>query len=189
MRTTVLTLRCLQTPIEVQAIFNETEEEIPSAIAGDNVRIRVRGVEEDDVSVGFVCCEPRKPVPSVTQFQAQLAILESKNIICAGYSAVMHVHTMSEEVTLTVRLPSVHCLCLLKVSLTSIASFIRLFSTTMTRRQARSLASLRNSPRRVRKWWPSLRPLPLSALRSSRLFKHSADSHSVTRVAPLPSAR
>lgn len=92
----------------MQAIFNETEEEIPSAIAGDNVRIRVRGVEEDDVSVGFVCCEARKPVPSVTQFQAQLAILESKNIICAGYSAVMHVHTMSEEVTMTVSFAPFH---------------------------------------------------------------------------------
>ncbi|KAE9410474.1 eukaryotic polypeptide chain release factor 3 [Gymnopus androsaceus JB14] len=33
-------------------------------------------------------------------FEAQLAILEHKSIICAGYSAVMHVHTLSEEVTL-----------------------------------------------------------------------------------------
>lgn len=86
----------------MQAVFNEMEDEVPSAIAGDNVRVRIRGVEEDDVSVGFVLCEARKPVHSVTQFQAQLAILESKNIICAGYSAVMHIHTMSEEVTLTV---------------------------------------------------------------------------------------
>lgn len=91
----------------MQAIYNETEDEIPSAIAGDNVRVRVRGIEEDEVSVGFVVCEARKPVHSVTQFQAQLAILESKNIICAGYSAVMHVHTMSEEITLTVSAPFV----------------------------------------------------------------------------------
>lgn len=88
-------------PVEVMAIYNEMEEEVPSALAGDNVRIRVRGVEEDEVSLGFVLCDPRKPVHAVTQFQAQLAILESKNIICAGYSAVMHVHTHSEEVTLT----------------------------------------------------------------------------------------
>ena len=34
------------------------------------------------------------------QFEAQLAILEHKNIICAGYSAVMHAHTLAEEVSL-----------------------------------------------------------------------------------------
>jgi len=28
-----------------------------------------------------------------------VAILEYKNIICAGYSAVMHIHTVAEEVT------------------------------------------------------------------------------------------
>lgn len=37
----------------------------------------------------------------MTRFEAQLAILDSKNIICAGYGAVMHVHTLAEEVTLS----------------------------------------------------------------------------------------
>ena len=78
------------------------EEEVPSALAGDNIRIRLRGVEEDEVQVGFVLTDARKPVRAVTQFQAQLVILEHKNIICAGYGAVLHVHTMAEEITLTV---------------------------------------------------------------------------------------
>lgn len=94
--------RVEQTPVEVTAIYNEMEEEVPSALAGDNIRIRLRGVEEDEVQVGFVLTDPRKPVRAVTQFQAQLVILEHKNIICAGYGAVLHVHTMAEEVTLTV---------------------------------------------------------------------------------------
>ncbi|CAO3567843.1 unnamed protein product [Mortierella alpina] len=33
--------------IEVQAIYNELEEEIPAAAVGDNVRLRLRGVEEE----------------------------------------------------------------------------------------------------------------------------------------------
>jgi len=33
--------------VEVQAIFNELEEEIPAAAVGDNVRIRLRGIEEE----------------------------------------------------------------------------------------------------------------------------------------------
>ncbi len=35
-----------------------------------------------------------------THFEAQLAILEHRNIICAGYSAVVHCHTVSQEANL-----------------------------------------------------------------------------------------
>ncbi len=91
--------------IEVAAIYNEMEEEIPQAICGDNVRIRLRGVDDEEISPGFVITSPSKPVHTVRQFEAQLAILEHKNIICAGYSAVMHIHTLAEEVTLPVSLP------------------------------------------------------------------------------------
>lgn len=89
--------------IEVAGIYNEMEEEVPSAMCGDNVRIRVRGVEDDDISPGFVLSNTNKPIHAVRQFEAQLAILDHKSIICAGYSAVMHVHTLAEEVTLSVR--------------------------------------------------------------------------------------
>ncbi|KNZ79831.1 Eukaryotic peptide chain release factor GTP-binding subunit [Termitomyces sp. J132] len=86
--------------VEVAAIYNEIEAEVPQALCGDNVRVRLRGVEDEDISPGFVLTSPAKPIHAVRQFEAQLAILEHKNIICAGYSAVMHIHTLSEEVTL-----------------------------------------------------------------------------------------
>ncbi|KAF9075857.1 P-loop containing nucleoside triphosphate hydrolase protein [Rhodocollybia butyracea] len=86
--------------VEIAAIYTETEDEVPSAICGDNVRLRLRGVDDEDISPGFVLSTPSKPIHAVRQFEAQLAILEHKSIICAGYSAVMHVHTLSEEVTL-----------------------------------------------------------------------------------------
>lgn len=91
-----------RTHVEVAGIYNEMEDEIERGLCGDNVRIRLRGAEDEDVSPGFVLTSPGKPVHSVRQFEAQLAILEHKNIICAGYSAVMHVHTLAEEVTLVV---------------------------------------------------------------------------------------
>jgi peptide chain release factor subunit 3 len=87
--------------IEVMAIYNELDDEVSKALCGDNVRLRVRGVEDEEVSPGFVITNPLKPIHAVRQFEAQLAILEHKNIICPGYSAVMHVHTLAEEVTLT----------------------------------------------------------------------------------------
>lgn len=88
--------------VEVSAIYNEMEDEVDQALCGDNVRIRLRGAEDEDISPGFVLTSPNKPIHAVRQFEAQLAILEHKNIICAGYSAVMHCHTMAEEVTLVV---------------------------------------------------------------------------------------
>jgi peptide chain release factor subunit 3 len=91
-----------KTAVEVAAITNEMEEEVDIAMCGDNVRIRLRGIDDEDISPGFVLTSSAKPVRAVRQFEAQLAILEHKNIICAGYSAVMHVHTLAEEVTLPV---------------------------------------------------------------------------------------
>lgn len=82
-------------------ILTESEVELEHAFGGDNVRVRLRGVEDEDVSPGFVLSSPQKPVHTVKRFEAQLALLDHKNIICAGYSAIMHVHTLAEEVSLT----------------------------------------------------------------------------------------
>ncbi|KDQ64468.1 hypothetical protein JAAARDRAFT_28098 [Jaapia argillacea MUCL 33604] len=87
--------------VEVAGIYNEMEDEVDRALCGDNVRIRLRGIEDEDISPGFVLTSPSRPVHAVRQFEAQLAILDHKNIICAGYSAVMHCHTLAEEVTLS----------------------------------------------------------------------------------------
>jgi len=95
-----LTLMPNRDTVEVTAIYSEVEEEVNVAISGDNVRIRLRGVDDEDITPGFVLTSPNRPIRAVRQFEAQLAILDHKNIICAGYSAVMHVHTLAEEVTL-----------------------------------------------------------------------------------------
>ncbi|KAI9095812.1 P-loop containing nucleoside triphosphate hydrolase protein [Phlyctochytrium arcticum] len=91
---------------EVSAIMQESDE-ITIARSGDNVRIRLRGVEEEEIMPGFVLCTNKNPVHYTTVFDAQLAIIEYKNIICAGYNAVMHLHTAVEEITLSALLHSV----------------------------------------------------------------------------------
>ena len=55
-----------------------------------------------DLSTGFVLCHPRSLVKTARVFEAHLAIVEHKNIICAGFKAVLHIHTCVEEVTITV---------------------------------------------------------------------------------------
>jgi len=88
-----------KTPIEVQAIYIESSE-IERAEPGDNVKLRIRGIEEEDVRCGFILCEPSSLVPCISRFDAQIIILEHKSIICPGYTCVMHIHASVEECTI-----------------------------------------------------------------------------------------
>lgn len=63
----------------------------------------LQGIEEEDVSPGFVLCDAANPIKVGRKFDAQVVILEHKSIICAGYSAVMHIHCAAEEITVNVR--------------------------------------------------------------------------------------
>lgn len=87
--------------LEIVTIYNETEEEVDGALCGEQVRIRVKGVDEEDVLNGFVLTSPKSPVHTVTCFEAQIVILELASLLTAGFSCVMHVHTAIEEVSFT----------------------------------------------------------------------------------------
>ncbi|KAJ1920069.1 translation termination factor GTPase eRF3 [Mycoemilia scoparia] len=97
-----------KTSCEVTAIYGENDQEVGMAVCGDNVRVRLRGVEEDEVSEGFVLTDTKHPCRSTKSFDAHLVVLDVKNIITAGYSAVLHVHNCTEEVVLTQLLHSVN---------------------------------------------------------------------------------
>lgn len=49
-------------------------------------------------------CDASNPIKTGKVFDAQVVILEHKSIICAGYSAVMHIHCAAEEITVKVGL-------------------------------------------------------------------------------------
>jgi len=88
-----------QEKVTISALFGETEDEIDSAMCGDQVRLRIRGVEEEDILPGFVLCNPKRPVHNVAAFEAQIVLLELKSILSAGFNCVMHIHSATEEVT------------------------------------------------------------------------------------------
>jgi len=96
--------RCIVMPnrtrVEVTNIYYE-EIETDSCVCGENVRLKLKNVEEEEISPGFVLCDSQQDVCGVGRvFDAQIAILEHKSIICPGYSAVLHVHTAVAEVQL-----------------------------------------------------------------------------------------
>ncbi|KAK8100700.1 uncharacterized protein PG998_007895 [Apiospora kogelbergensis] len=85
--------------VDITAVYGEQEEEIGIAQAGDQVRIRLRGIEEEDILPGFVLCSQKRLVHNVSAFEAQIKILELKSILSAGFNCVLHVHSAIEEVT------------------------------------------------------------------------------------------
>ncbi|KAJ6028462.1 hypothetical protein N7540_004038 [Penicillium herquei] len=88
-----------KTEVSIAALYGETEDELQTAKVGDQVRLRLRGVEEDDFFPGFVLCSPKRPVHCVSAFEAKIRILDLKSILTAGFNCVLHVHSAVEEVT------------------------------------------------------------------------------------------
>ncbi|KAK1832496.1 putative translation release factor erf3 [Podospora conica] len=93
--------------VDISAVYGETEDEVPVAACGEQVRLRLRGVEEEDILPGFVLCSPKRLVHNVTEFEAQIHILDLKSILTAGFNCVLHVHAAIEEVTFSALLHKV----------------------------------------------------------------------------------
>lgn len=87
-----------KTIVNIDILWRD-EDEVNRVRCGENIKVKLRGVDEADVNPGFVLCDPTTPCKTGRVFDAQVAILEHKSIICAGYSAVCHMHTVAEEVT------------------------------------------------------------------------------------------
>ncbi|XP_063698275.1 eukaryotic peptide chain release factor GTP-binding subunit ERF3A [Culicoides brevitarsis] len=87
-----------KTQVSVDQLWSD-DVEVTSIGPGENVKIKLKGIEEEDVSPGFVLCDASNPIRTGKVFDAQVVILEHKSIICAGYSAVMHIHCAAEEIT------------------------------------------------------------------------------------------
>ncbi|XP_020774076.1 G1 to S phase transition 1, like [Boleophthalmus pectinirostris] len=86
--------------VEVLGLLSD-EVETEDAGPGENLKIRLKGIEEEEILPGFILCTPDNLCHSGRIFDAQIVIIEHKSIICAGYNAVLHVHTCIEEVEIT----------------------------------------------------------------------------------------
>ncbi|KAK7358162.1 hypothetical protein VNO77_00085 [Canavalia gladiata] len=84
--------------VKVVAIYID-EDRVKRAGPGENLRIRLSGVEDEDILSGFVLSSVANPISAVTEFVAQLVILEllDNAIFTAGYKAVLHIHSVVEE--------------------------------------------------------------------------------------------
>jgi len=92
--------------VEIAAIYGETEEEVPNGQCGDQVKLRLKNIDDDDILPGFVLCSPKRLVHHVKAFEAQIRILELKSILTAGFPCILHCHSAIEEVTFSALLHS-----------------------------------------------------------------------------------
>lgn len=86
--------------VEAVALYRE-DNEVSSLQCGDNGRIKLKGIDEDDVNPGMVLCDIDRPCKAARVFDAQIFILETISFVCAGYSAVIHCHAATEEVKIS----------------------------------------------------------------------------------------
>jgi peptide chain release factor subunit 3 len=78
------------------------DNEVNMAGPGENVDVKLKNLEEDDLQSGYVLCDEARPAGRVTSIEVQMAILEllpHKAIMSAGYRGVIHCHTAVTECT------------------------------------------------------------------------------------------
>ncbi len=68
-------------------------EQLTTAEPGDNVGINVRGIGKKDIARGDVLGRVDNPPTVVTEFTAQIVILNHPSVLTVGYTPVFHIHT------------------------------------------------------------------------------------------------
>ncbi|XP_053270068.1 eukaryotic peptide chain release factor GTP-binding subunit ERF3A isoform X1 [Pleuronectes platessa] len=86
--------------VEVLSLLSD-DVETDDATPGENLKLRLKGIEEEEILPGFILCSPDNLCHSGRTFDAQIVIIEHKSIICPGYNAVLHIHTCIEEIQIT----------------------------------------------------------------------------------------
>lgn len=88
-----------RTEVKVDQMWSD-DIEVTKVGCGENVKVKIKGVEESEITPGFVLCDPTNPIKSCKTFDAQVAVLDYKSIICPGKQFVLHLQAITEEVTL-----------------------------------------------------------------------------------------
>jgi peptide chain release factor subunit 3 len=98
-------MACVLMPImkemTVVKIFDNDDKPMLFAEPGENVKLQVKGVELEEIKRGFVICGQQFWVNVSQEFIAEIRILEllPAQIFNEGFTLVMHLHTVLEEVT------------------------------------------------------------------------------------------
>ena len=68
-------------------------EQIQQAEPGDNIGFSVRGINKKDIARGDVVGPESNPPVVVSEFTAQIVVLNNPSVLTVGYTPVFHIHT------------------------------------------------------------------------------------------------
>ncbi|CAF4056984.1 unnamed protein product, partial [Rotaria sp. Silwood1] len=74
------------------------DREINWSVYGQHVRLKLKKVEEEKISRGFILCDAQHKCRVGRVFDAQVKLTKNKSNIRPGYSAVLHIHAAVAEV-------------------------------------------------------------------------------------------
>ena len=60
-----------QTEVKVDALWSD-DIPVEKVRCGENIKVKLKGVDESDISPGFVLCDVQNPVKSCKVFDAQV---------------------------------------------------------------------------------------------------------------------
>jgi peptide chain release factor subunit 3 len=88
-------------PAQVLKVYDSTGNFVKVAYPGENVELKLNIADEEQIQRGCVLSHRDSMMPVSELFEAELQVLEllkEKPIITGGYTAILHMHTIAEEV-------------------------------------------------------------------------------------------
>lgn len=85
-------------------IYDSKDKQIFYAYAGENIKIRVKGIEDTEIKRGSIVCNTDDFCQATNEFQAEITIMElpeGKPILTEGFTAIMHIHTTVADVEIS----------------------------------------------------------------------------------------
>ncbi|XP_012144024.1 translation elongation factor EF-1alpha (GTPase) HBS1 isoform X1 [Megachile rotundata] len=79
-----------------------------NAFAGDYVSLTISGIEQQNVGVGDIICNPQNPVPVTTCFEAHVVVFAVKIPILRGLPVVMHQQSLVQPAVITKLISQIH---------------------------------------------------------------------------------
>ena len=76
-------------------------EQIQQAEPGDNIGFSVRGIQKKDIARGDVLGHESSPPTVVSEFTAQIVVLNHPTVMTVGYTPVFHIHTAQVACAIT----------------------------------------------------------------------------------------
>lgn len=87
--------------ITIHHICNSDDKKIPYAKPGENIKINIKGLDEDKVARGDIICSTYSFCQVAYVIECAIKVLdlpEHKPIMSNGYQCIMHLHAALEEV-------------------------------------------------------------------------------------------